>query len=63
MLKKYKKNHKEGKLVLINCYNIVEFNRNIGTILENTDKILNTSGEHEIEKIFPEYIKEEKKKA
>ena len=54
MLNKYKKNHKDANLVLINCYDIIEFNKNIGSILENTDKILNTSGEHEIEEIFPE---------
>ena len=63
MIKKYKKTHKTDELVLINCYDIIEFNKNIGTILENTDKILNTSGEHEIEEIFPEYVKEVKKKA
>ena len=63
MLNKYKKNHKDADLVLINCYDIIEFNKNIGSILENTDKILNTSGEHEIEEIFPEYVREVKKKA
>ena len=61
MLKKYKKNHKKDDLVLINCYDIIEFNKNIVNILENTDKILNTSGEHEIEEIFPEYVRKEKK--
>ena len=60
-IKKYKKTNKEENLILINCYNIVEFNKNIKEILDNTDKILNTSGEHEIEEIFPEYIKEKKK--
>ena len=63
MLNKYKKIHKDADLVLINCYDIIEFNKNIGNILENTDKILNTSGEHEIEEIFPEYVREVKKKA
>lgn len=63
MLNKYKKNHEENNMILINCYDIVEFNKNIVNILDNTDKILNTSGEHEIEEIFPEYVKKEKKKA
>jgi len=63
MLKKYKKNHKKDDLVLINCYNIIEFNKNIVNILENTDKILNTSGEHEIEEIFPEYVRKVKNEA
>ncbi len=49
------------KIVIINCYNIVEFNKNIKSILDNTDMILNTSGEHEIEEVFPEYIKQKKK--
>lgn len=63
MLKKYKKNHEENNIILINCYDIVEFNKNIVDILDNTDKILNTSGEHDIEEIFPEYVRKEKKKA
>ena len=61
MLKKYKKDHKDNELILINCFDIVEFNKNIVNILNNTDNILNTSGEHEIEEIFPEYVKEKKK--
>ena len=65
-IKKYKKENKAEEIVLINCFNIVEFNKNIIEILDNTDKILNTSGEHEIEEIFPEYVREnikEEKKA
>lgn len=65
-IKKLKKGEKYEEIVLINCYDIVEFNKNIIDILNNTDKILNTSGEHEIEEIFPEYVREnirEKKKA
>ena len=53
--------NKDVKINIINCYNIVEFNKNIIDILNSTDKILNTSGEHEIEEIFPEYVKEKKK--
>ena len=65
-IKKYKKENEAEEIVLINCFNIVEFNKNIIEILDNTDKILNTSGEHEIEEIFPEYVREnikEEKKA
>ncbi len=51
----------ENKTILINCYNIVEFNKNIIEILNQTDKILNTSGEHEIEEIFPEFVREKEK--
>lgn len=65
-IKKYIKENEAEEIVLINCFNIVEFNKNIIEILDNTDKILNTSGEHEIEEIFPEYVREnikEEKKA
>ena len=47
----------ECKINVINCYEIVEFNKNITDILDKSKKILNTSGEHEIEEIFPEYKK------
>ena len=48
------------KIKIINCYNIVEFNENIIEILNNSDKILNTSGENEITDIFEDFVKEEK---
>lgn len=60
-IRKLKDKNKENKLVLINCYNIVEFNKNIIEILNQTDKILNTSGEHEVEEIFPEFVREKEK--
>ena len=47
----------ECKINVINCYEIVEFNKNITDILDKSKKILNTSGEHEIGEIFPEYKK------
>lgn len=50
----------ELKINIINCYDIVEFNKNIIGILNKSNKILNTSGEHEIEEIFPEYKKQKK---
>lgn len=61
VLEKLNTNNEERKLVIINCYDIIEFNKNIIDILNYTDKILNTSGEHEIEEIFPEYVKEKRK--
>lgn len=61
VLEELNTNKEDRKLVIINCYDIIEFNKNIIDILNYTDKILNTSGEHEIEEIFPEYVKEKKK--
>lgn len=45
---------------LINCYEITEFNYNINEILDEHDKILNTSGERKIEAIFEGYEKSKK---
>lgn len=42
---------------IINCYEVFEFNNNIDEILEYHDKILNTSGEKEINEIFDGYTK------
>ncbi|NLC88180.1 MAG: hypothetical protein GX682_05345 [Clostridiaceae bacterium] len=55
-IKKYLKNHKVNqKIKIINCYEIVESNGNVSDILEENDKILNTSGEKEITEIFENY--------
>lgn len=47
-------------LKIINCYEIVEFNGSIVEILDNHDKIFNTSGEKEINEIFEDYNKKKK---
>ncbi len=44
---------------IVNCYEIIKFEGSIEEILEQHDKILNTSGEREITEIFPEYEKRE----
>ena len=49
------KNQVKGKVTIINCYGIVEFNGSIEEILDRHDKILNTSGEKEITEIFEDY--------
>lgn len=54
-------NELNTSVIIINCYNIEEFNYNIEEILDKHDKILNTSGEKEKEEIFTDYIKSEKK--
>ena len=57
-MEKIKKQNK--KIKVIDCYEIVEFNGSIVEILDKHDKILNTSGEKEINEIFEDYKKKEK---
>lgn len=61
-IERWSRTNEKVNIELIDCYEIVSFNKNIRNILNKHDKIINTSGEHEIEEIFPEY-KEEKKEA
>lgn len=53
---KNKKNQK--KITVVNCYEVMQFNQNIEEILRVHDKILNTSGEKEVEEVFEGYTKE-----
>lgn len=46
---------KGNKIKIINCYEVMQFNYNINTILDSHDKVLNTSGEKEIEEVFEGY--------
>lgn len=45
---------------IVDCYEIVEFNGSIVEILDEHDKILNTSGEKEINEVFEDYNRKEK---
>lgn len=45
------------QITIINCYEVMQFNNNVKEILDKHDKILNTSGEMEIEKVFEGYVK------
>lgn len=45
---------------IVNCYEIVEFNGSIVEILDKHDKILNTSGEKEINEVFEDYNRKQK---
>lgn len=45
---------------IVDCYEIVEFNGSIVEILDKHDKILNTSGEKEINEVFEDYTRKEK---
>ena len=58
-LNKYISNLKENKtkIKIINFYEVLEFNYNITEILDEHDKILNTSGEKEIYEVFEDYEK------
>lgn len=45
---------------IVDCYEIVEFNGSIVENLDEHDKILNTSGEKEINEVFEDYNRKEK---
>lgn len=60
IIEKNKDKINQKNIKIINCYEIVEFNGSIVEILDNHDKILNTSGEKEINEVFEDYIKSEK---
>lgn len=51
----------ENKIKIINCYEVIEFNGSISQILDEHDKILNTSGEKEIKEVFEDYEKSNSK--
>ena len=62
-IEKYINSHKiKGEIKIINCYEIINYDGNISKILEEHDKILNTSGEREINEIFYQKNKDEKMK-
>lgn len=48
---------KRKEIKIINCYEVTEFNKNLQDILDKHDKVLNTSGIHEIEEMYSGYIK------
>ena len=50
-------NKKDLRIKILNCYEVIEFNNNIKEILDSHDKILNTSGERNIEEIYEGYSK------
>ena len=47
------------KIKIINLFKVTDFNNNIIKILDNHDKILNTSGEKEITEVFEDYHRED----
>ena len=56
-IKKSEKKLKKKEIKIITCYEVGEFNNDLSEILDNHDKILNTSGIHEIEEMYEGYIR------
>ena len=54
-LSENKNKYKNINIKVINCFEVSEFNINMQEILHNHDKILNTSGEKEINEVFEGY--------
>ena len=54
-LSENKNKYKNINIKIINCFEVSEFNINMQEILYNHDKILNTSGEKEINEVFEGY--------
>ena len=54
-LKDNSKKYKEVNIKIINCFEVSEFNINMPEILHTHDRILNTSGEKEIQDVFEGY--------
>lgn len=58
-IEKWFQKSKTVAVKVINFFEVTEFNNDIMEILENHDKIFNTSGEREISEVFEGYQKEE----
>lgn len=56
-----KQNDRKNRINIIDCYEVMQFNDNISNILDKHNKIINTSGEKEIEDVFEGYRRENKK--
>lgn len=57
VLEKNQKKFNKNQIKIINFYEVSIFNENITEILNNHEKVFNTSGEHEISEIFDGYGK------
>ena len=58
-MEKQSRKLKRKNIKVISCYEVTEFNENLQEILNKHDKVLNTSGIHEIEELYSGYIKEQ----
>lgn len=59
-IQKWLKKEKINKAKIINFFEVTEFNNKISEILDEHDKVFNTSGEKEISEVFEGYEKEKK---
>ncbi len=59
-IQKWLKKEKINKAKIINFFEVTEFNNKISEILDEHDKVFNTSGEREIEEVFEGYERKEK---
>ena len=51
----------KNNIKVVNCYDITKYSGSISQILDEHDKVLNTSGEREITEIFEDYKRKENK--
>ncbi len=58
-VQKYINKSEAKKIKIINLFEVTEFNHNIMEILDEHDRVLNTSGEREISEVFEGYTKKE----
>ena len=59
-IEKWFKKSNVQSIKIINLFEVTEFNNHIMEILDAHDKVLNTSGEKEIEEVFEGYHRGEK---
>ena len=50
------------KFTIINCFDVFQAEKNIDIIIENHEKLVNSKGENEIDKIFTQCTKKRNKK-
>lgn len=60
-IKKNIENLEDRNIQIVDAYEVMQFNHNLNDILDKHDKILNTSGEKEIEEVFDGYQNKTKK--
>ena len=62
VMKYFETHNIKQSIKIVNCYEVMEFNGSIQEILDEHDKILNTSGEKEITDVFADYERSNNKK-
>lgn len=58
-IEKWAGKNTEKRITVVNFYDVMQFNENIAEILDKHERILNASGEKNIEDVFEGYNKEE----